>query len=481
MGFIFLKIQELYEGVPGREFQWVWRCDTMPAVTQFLRPRIWAVALVGMLWLTPAGNAADEDFHVFTDSPRLLLTKQRLRLLQREKERDSVRWQQFDALVSEGAPMPEAAVAQALYYQVTGNAAAGKKAVDWALSDSATDLRQLALVFDWCGKAMTPSQADRLSAKIEKAIGAPREDLPGQEARALAAIAIADHLKDQGESVLKPLVEQWWRGQGGEAGESKKIERGQEYPLMELLHAIHDNVNVDLRESAPVYFKELPIDHLMGHYPAPFRGPDNDFMVPVFAGTGEPDQKDAVWSRAAGLAMVAYDPNDEPVQYLQGWLMQDRFMMRDSLGATYEFLWANPYQPGLSYSLLPLVYHNGATGHMFARTSWEEDATWVGYFDAHLQIFRDGKLEVLRSGVAVKPVQVGDAVIMSAPAAGSDGMIKFQASTEATFVLGLAPKSSYDVEIDDEGLAEAQTDAGGALVIAMPPETQAGVRIRKRG
>ena len=211
--------------------------------------------------------------------PRLLLTKQRLRLLQRERERDSMRWQQFDALVSSGAPMPEAAVAQALYYQVSGNAAAGRKAVEWALSDSATDLRQLALIFDWCGKAMTPAQADRLAAKIEQAIGAPRDDLPGQSSRALAAIAIADHLKDQGESILKPMVEQWWRG-----GASKKIARGQEYPLMELLHAIRDNVTVDLRETAPVYFKDLPFDHLMAHYPAPFRGDDNDFFVPVFSG-----------------------------------------------------------------------------------------------------------------------------------------------------------------------------------------------------
>lgn len=431
--------------------------------------------LMCLLVLAPA-RAADEDFHVFTDSPRLLLTKQRLRLLQRERERDSVRWQQLDALVSGGAPMPEAAVAQALYFQVSGNAAAGKKAVEWALSDPANDLRQLALVFDWCGKAMTDAQADRLAAKIEKAIGAPREDLPGQAARALAAIAIADHLKDQGESILKPMVEQWWRG-----GADRKIARGQEYPLIELLHAMRDNVKVDLRESAPEYFKELPVDYLMGHYPAPFRGPDNDFMVPLFLGAGEPDQKEAVWSRAAGLAMVALDPNEQDVQYVQGWLMQDRFVMRDELGSTYEFLWANPYQPGLSYALLPLVYHSGATGHVFARTSWEEDATWIGYFDGRMQVFRDGKLEGLRPGTVAKPVQVGDAVLMSAPTAEPDGTVRFNASTEATFVLGLAPKAAYDVEIDDQELAEGQTDSGGTLVIAMPPETQAGVRIRKRG
>ena len=34
---------------------------------------------------------------------------------------------------------------------------------------------------------------------------------------------------------------------------------------------------------------------------------------------------------------------------LQGWLMHDSFMLKSTFGAPYEFLWANPYQPGLSY------------------------------------------------------------------------------------------------------------------------------------
>jgi hypothetical protein len=421
-------------------------------------------------------QAADEDFHVFTDAPRLFLTKQRLRLLQRERERDSVRWQQFDALVSGGAPMAEAGVAQALYYQVSGNAAAGRKAVEWALSGAATDLRQLALVFDWCGKVMTASQTDTLASKIERGIGAPATDISHQAARALAAIAIADHLKDQGESILRPIVENWWRGGAVKAA----IPREQLYALLELLHAVNDNVSVDLRESAPAAFKDLPLDYFMGHYPAPFRGPDNDFVVPVFIGDGEPDPKQAVWSRAAGLAMVALDPNSQEIQYLQGWLTQDRYIMRDPLGFLYEFLWANPYQPGLSYVLLPLVFHDASTGHVFARTSWEEDATWIGYFDGHLQVFRDGKLETLRSGASTRPVRVGDAVILSAPVPENDRAVRFPAATEVTVVLGLAPRSAYDIEIDDEELAEGSTDAGGTLVVTLPPETEAGVRIRKR-
>src|SRR5580700_5064530 len=92
----------------------------------------------------------DEDYHVYTDAPRLLLTKQRLRLLQRERDRQSVRWQQFDSLISGGVPMPEPGISRALYYQVTKDPAAGKQAVEWALrpdtgADPQKDLRQLAI------------------------------------------------------------------------------------------------------------------------------------------------------------------------------------------------------------------------------------------------------------------------------------------------------------------------------------------------
>ena len=38
--------------------------------------------------LTPGLIAQDEDFHVYGEAPRLLLGKQRLRLLQRERERN---------------------------------------------------------------------------------------------------------------------------------------------------------------------------------------------------------------------------------------------------------------------------------------------------------------------------------------------------------------------------------------------------------
>jgi hypothetical protein len=424
-----------------------------------------------------AQTALDEDYRVYTDSPRLLLTKQRLRLLQRERSRQSMRWTQFDALITGGAQLPEPGFAWALYYQVARDEAAGKKAVEWALGDG-QDLRQLALVFDWCTPVMTQAQADRLAAKIQKSM-TMSEDLAKQSARTLAAIAVADRLPDHGESILKEVIVTWWRGsvvrkiENGQAA----IPREQSYALYEMMHAIRDNLKIDLRESANAYFKNLPVDHLAGHYPSPLETAENEFRVPVYVRNGDPDIKDATMSRAAELAMVAYDDNAIESQFLQGWLMQDRFLMRGGLGMVYEFMWANPYQPGLSYFHIPLVFHDGATGHVFARTSWDEDATWIGYFDGHLQLFRDGHIETLRSGAATKPVRIGDALLMGAE---SKDAWKFQADAEAVFVLNLVPKAHYDVEIDDEELTDYEADAGGTLVLAFPEGTNTGVRIRRR-
>ena len=60
--------------------------------------------------------------------PSLLLTPKRLRLLHRERERQSQRWQQFEALIRGKARMPEPGFALALYYQVSGDESAARRA-----------------------------------------------------------------------------------------------------------------------------------------------------------------------------------------------------------------------------------------------------------------------------------------------------------------------------------------------------------------
>lgn len=443
------------------------------STNSFLAALVLAAVAIGF------AQTPEEDFQVYGDPPRLLLTKQRLKLLQREKERQTMRWEQFNALIEGDAPMPEPGFAYALHYRVAGNAASGRKAVEWALGN-AKDLRQLALVYDWCGPVMNKTQSDRLAAKIEQALATPASsDIAAQSARALAVLAIADRLPKQGEATLRPIVEKWWRGEIVPALKAGKnvLPRERTYPLFEMMHALLDNVKVDLRESAFDYFKQFTTDHIAGHYPATFPAAENEYRIPVYTRDGDPNLDEAALSRAAELAMVAYDNNAQSSQFLQGWLMQDRFIMKGAFGSVYEFLWANPYQPGLSYFHMPLVFHNADTGRVFARTSWDEDATWIGFFDGRLQMFRDGQVQSLKPGVKVNPVRVGEALLMSAPAGD---FFKVPIDSEALFLLGLTPRAAYEIEIDDQEMVELETDAGGTLVISVPADLQAEARIRKR-
>jgi hypothetical protein len=470
----------------------VCRCDTIVSVRGIASISLIVVRWLGVgllgVGLLGAQNSADDDFHVYRDAPRLLLTPQRLRLLQRERERHSPRWEQFDALISGGAPMAEPGFAWALYYQVTRQANAARQAIDWALKDvaepNASVLRQLALVFDWCGPILTPAESDRLAAKIQTVLAKPAvtsiNDVRGQNARVFAAIALADRMPDQGNAVLSEIVQNWWRAEVVPqlAAGRAVLPREQRYALYEMLHVLRDNIKVDLRESAAGYFKDLPLAHMTGHYPAPFTGAENEFLVPVYLHDGDPDPADAAMSRAAALAMVAYDTNAPDSQLLQGWLIRDRFIMRGSLGSVYEFLWANPYQPGLNYDHAPLVFHEPYTGEVFARTSWDEDATWIGYFDGRVQLFQNGRLQTLRQGAAVSPVQVGTATLTSAPAKNS---AQFHVANETLFVLGLAPRSEYAVEIDDQELELLDTDAGGTLSVPISGNGEVGVRVKLRG
>ena len=60
-----------------------------------------------------------------------------------------MRWQQFETLMAGGAQCRSRASRRRLYYQVTGDPNSAGKRIAWALTPAA-DLRQLALVFDWC-------------------------------------------------------------------------------------------------------------------------------------------------------------------------------------------------------------------------------------------------------------------------------------------------------------------------------------------
>src|SRR5438094_358712 len=311
-------------------------------------------ALMILVWPAVA-QSQEESLRIYTEHPRLFLGQHRLKLLQKEKERRSLRWQQFELLTAGHAPMPEPGLAGALYYRIAGDQASGRAAVTWALG-TGTDLRQIALVFDWCQDLLSPVQSRAIAAKLAKGI------------------------------------EQTGRDRSISALRSRAL--------------------------------------------------------------------------AAELAMVPFDTNAPSSQILQGWLMHDNFLLRSTLGAPYEFLWANPYHPGLSYYLAPLVFHDENLGRLFIRSSWDESARWLGYFDGELQLFENGNVTVLNAQLAAEPMSLDTTVVFFGKNAK-----KFQTilnEDEEVFVLGLTPRRTYQVEVDDEEMIEGDTDTGGILELKLP-------------
>ena len=195
------------------------------------------------------------------------------------------------------------------------------------------------------------------------------------------------------------------------------------FPLYDILHTVQDNLQVDLRDGYPKYFKDLALVHLMSHYPAPFPASESEYRIGATKDLREPDLEQAALSRTAELEMVAFDANSPESQVLQGWLMNDRFLMRGMFGIPYEFLWANPYQPGLSYYHVPLDL---------------DEAT----------VFFGRKL----SRVKLPEKEVNDA-----------------------FIVGVEPNRAYLVEIDDREMWEVRSDPGGILYF---PGLGSGVGVR---
>ncbi len=440
----------------------------------------------GLLLAAPFARTQDkarpESFKVYTDGPRLLLNRNRIRLLQRERERRSLRWDQFETLWAGNAEFPEPGFACALHYQITNQPASAKKAIAWAAGAAATDIRQIALVADWCSTVLTGVEQERIFAKLKKAAsGQVPKTLPEARDKVFAAVALTDSEPDLTAAVLTTVFEKYWLASLLPSLREAKfhISNDMANPLLEIFHAYRDNLNFDLRDNYPAFFKNYPLVHLMSHYPAPFPASQNEFRIPAEPNIlhKEPDFQKAVLSRAAELAMVAFDTNSAETQVLQGWLMNDRYLMRGTAGMPYELLWANPYQPGLSYYHIPLALHDRIGGQLFVRSSWEDNAAWVGYFEGNLQLFQDGGITMLDPQLSREPLDIEEATVFFAKAGRKFQVPKRAAEdkTDDVFVVGLEPRQHYHVEADEQEMFEEEADAGGILFL---PNLRTGTGVR---
>ena len=81
---------------------------------------VWAaiLAAIAAAWIPFAArgqSATTDPIVVSSEHPRLFLRPARLRLLRRERERTSLRWEQFHSLMAGNAAMPASAVSASVF------------------------------------------------------------------------------------------------------------------------------------------------------------------------------------------------------------------------------------------------------------------------------------------------------------------------------------------------------------------------------
>lgn len=267
-----------------------------------------------------------------TRFPRLLLTQQRLRRLKRDRERQTPRWINFERRIKTVRDSPERGFELALYYAVTDEPARAKEATAWAESHPC-EIRQVALISDWVGSPVpsrtgtcrpSTSELQRFRDAVFLSVAAGRSPSPSAE--------FVQAVKRTSFDDPEPL-----------------------YPAIEYIDAVRSSTHQDVREQARSFFVELP----------------GRFLLSL-----PPDQlsKPSWRTHAAALAMVSLDPNLEGSQFLQGWAIEDSQMIQDGPGVAYEFLWGNPYLPGVSYQNMEPALYDDEDSRLVARTSWEPDA-----------------------------------------------------------------------------------------------------------
>jgi hypothetical protein len=423
------------------------------------------------------------DYRVYTKHPRLWLDGGRLDRLGHEVERGSERWRQLQTLSQSGAAFPEEPLWLALQFQVAGSEEAGRKAVEWALAKAASsgkfidpaDLRLGAIVFDWCFDLLTEEQRPPLAAALGSSANAIalQKGLESGPLRSavLAAIAVADDWESSAKCLLD-LIDKRWRGEIEPAVlRAETPDRAAELmAAMEILHAVRYNLDQDLWRESDAVFRPLPRVQMLRYYPEPLETETGYARELAQPPTVKLDpQAESVPARIAEMMLVAYESTLEEYQFLQGWIRHDAFALRDPYGAVYEFIWLNPYLPGLSYSNSPPAAYDEVRGRVFARKGWDEGDLWAGYIGGELQIHAEGERMTISAQDKQPPlIFSGAAVVLARLPMKFDIEVPHGVSVRddrAIYIVGLTEGETYNVKVNRQRFRPYRAARGGILVI----------------
>lgn len=445
------------------------------------------------------GDAAfgQAEYRVYEDHPRLFLEPNRLQRLRKDVYRQSLRWRSLSKLVAAATTFEEQPLVDALRFQVEGAETAGRAAVAWSkrLSENgignAGDLRQAAIVYDWCYDLFDASERAELRDAMAAAVTTllPRAALGMGLIRAaiLASIASAGDW-DGSEAALATLLGTHWQtevvpslrdGSVGDDGQNL-------IAALETGLVVRHNLESDPLQPGIEALRSLARCRLLSYYPLDIETGSGRLRWPSRYGANEQlARQQAPLYRVAEMLLVAYEANLPEFQFLQGWIRDEGYMQTSQLLAPYEFLWVNPYLPGLTAQSSPLLAHDPIRGRIFGRSGWDLPATWLGFSEGRLEVLANGEISTTTSFGGLAPIYFPEAVVVPiAPPAKIS--LSWEPSREQApenayiYLIGLQPEETYGLKIGGREARLVQASKGGIIVLQSDPNADKRNRIDLR-
>lgn len=426
------------------------------------------------------------EYRVYNDHPRIWLDESRLVRVKRDVERDTPRWARLRELLAQPEQLQEPAFAQALAYQAGGDEPFGRAAVEWALAAAernfgeAGDLRQGSLVFDWCQPLLSEEERSKIVAGLAAAIttetNASGTTLLRTRDALLASIAVSGIWPGAEEATGKLLNQKWKTELSPQMEAGNAADRADELQAaLEICLAVRHNLDRDLWSESPQPFRDVAMARIFSYLPDDLETKEGRVHRPSVVPVGSDPETEAIVGRVAEMTLVAFDSRSRSSQFLQGWLRSDAHTLRGGYGAPYEFLWLNPYLPGLSPASGPQSAYDPVRKRFFARSGWSKDSQWLGFLDGALLRYEDGMLTPVEPDNRAEAISFpGFAIALPAENA------KFQAKVldgnqsygQHVYLLGMDDRRRYEIKIGEADWNEYQSRGG---VIALTGEPTSAV------
>ncbi len=345
---------------------------------------------------TPAPAPAPAGPHaVRPEHPRIYLTAEKLADLRARAVPTNTRWTQLlaEADKSDGTP-----AAQALVYQITGQAAYCDQAISAALDaldddDYATKAGDLALIYDWCYDRLSASQRDTFIAYFndwgDAHLADPGDDIPGwgnywpRYGYSFALVGLAtygDNPRAQEwmdefrtrryQDVDLPLLNRI--ADGGGWPEGTVYDWIANWPRVKALEAWRTATGEDLFQSTAWYRERL--GYILLHR-LPGQAELWGYVYHPYLSTGDAERNRgplANYERIMALILISRFPDDPRAQQLQAYLAAPPTDNSDDFLYQEEFLWFDPDQPAITPTLR--THYATALGTVFMRSGWPSGA-----------------------------------------------------------------------------------------------------------